>query len=319
MSASSLMALTIPTSALAQTRSILDTEWYSANRRFATLPMGRIAYLERGHGPRAALFLHGFPLNSFQWRGALERLSPYRRCIAPDLMGMGYSEGSDEQDITPATQVEMLASLLDYLKVQDVDVVANDAGGLVAQLLIARHPKRVRTLLLSNCDVDTNNPPEKFLPAVALAKRHMFAERYVTPQLANKQLARSVKGIGGQYTHPDSLTDSTIDMYFTPLIASPARKIQLDRYTVALGDSVLVPIRSDLERWKNPVRIVWALKDSFFGVEWAEWLDHRFSGSRGIRRLEDANLFFPEEMPDLIAEEAQALWAYRPRSRQPVR
>jgi len=31
----------------------------------------------------------------------------------------------------------------------------------------------------------------------------------------------------------------------------------------------------------------------------------------GVRRLEEANLFFPEEMPDLIAEEAEMLWNLR--------
>jgi haloalkane dehalogenase len=31
-------------------------------------------------------------------------------------------------------------------------------------------------------------------------------------------------------------------------------------------------------------------------------------GSRGVRLVEGAKLFFPEEMPDLIAEEARALW-----------
>jgi hypothetical protein len=36
-----------------------------------------------------------------------------------------------------------------------------------------------------------------------------------------------------------------------------------------------------------------------------------FLGSRGTRRLEDANLFFPEEMPDLIAEQAEMLWNLR--------
>ena len=35
-------------------------------------------------------------------------------------------------------------------------------------------------------------------------------------------------------------------------------------------------------------------------------------GSRGVRKLEDANLFFPEEMPDVIAEEALALWGISP-------
>jgi hypothetical protein len=28
----------------------------------------------------------------------------------------------------------------------------------------------------------------------------------------------------------------------------------------------------------------------------------------GIRRIEDAKLFFPEERPEVIAEEARALW-----------
>jgi hypothetical protein len=45
-----------------------------------------------------------------------------------------------------------------------------------------------------------------------------------------------------------------------------------------------------------------------FGVEWAEWLNRTLPGSRGIRRVEGANLFFPEEMPDLIAEETKGLW-----------
>jgi hypothetical protein len=37
-------------------------------------------------------------------------------------------------------------------------------------------------------------------------------------------------------------------------------------------------------------------------------LDQTLPGSRGVRRVEGANLFFPEEMPDLIAEEAAKLW-----------
>src|ERR1700751_1686196 len=69
----------------------IDVKEFHRMRRFADLPMGRIAYVERGRGP-VALFLHGFPLNGYQWRGALERLSKYRRCIAADFMGLGYTE-----------------------------------------------------------------------------------------------------------------------------------------------------------------------------------------------------------------------------------
>jgi len=54
--------------------------------------------------------------------------------------------------------------------------------------------------------------------------------------------------------------------------------------------------------------MVWGLKDTLFGVEWAEWLHRTLPGSRGVRRVKGANLFFPEEMPELIAEEAARLW-----------
>ena len=44
----------------------VDEAWFRASRRYAELPFGRIAYVERGAGP-AAVFLHGAPLNGFQW------------------------------------------------------------------------------------------------------------------------------------------------------------------------------------------------------------------------------------------------------------
>src|SRR5215472_15193755 len=92
----------------------IDAAWYLRNRKFAELSMSRVAYVEHGRGP-AALFIHGYPLNSFQWRGALERLHTHRRCIAPDLMGMGFTETPEHQEISPLTQADMLAALLDTL------------------------------------------------------------------------------------------------------------------------------------------------------------------------------------------------------------
>src|SRR5260370_39051055 len=117
----------------------------------------------------------------------------------------------------------MLSDLLNSLHVDAVDLIANDSGGLVAQLFVARYPKRVRTVLLTNCDVDENNPPPNFLPAVALAKKGLFAEKFIAPQLADKQLARSATGIGQAYTYPERRSDETIEMYFERLLQSPRR------------------------------------------------------------------------------------------------
>ena len=286
----------------------LDAATFHASQKFATTLYGRIAYVERGRGP-AALFVHGYPLNGFQWRGALERLHAYRKCIAPDLMGHGFTQTKAGQAISPATQANMLATLLDKLRVDAVDLVANDSGGAVAQLFLAKYPRRVRTLLLTNCDVDENSPPPELLPAIELAKKGKFVDEFIIPQLNDKQFARSEKGMGGQaYSYPERLTDDTIETYLRPLVETPLKKAQVTEFLASMEANPLVAIREELRRWRRPARMVWGLKDILFGVEWAEWLDRTLPGSRGVRKVAGANLFFPEEMPDLIAEEAMRLW-----------
>jgi haloalkane dehalogenase len=91
-------------------------------------------------------------------------------------------------------------------------------------------------------------------------------------------------------------------------VQTPLKKAQVNQYAVSMGTNSLTAIREPLRKWKGPARMVWGLKDTLFGIEWAEWLDRTLPGSRGVRRVEGANLFFPEEMPDLIAKEATRLW-----------
>src|SRR5262245_64119977 len=86
--------------------------WTTA-RRFAETPCGRIAYVERGSADRVALFLHGFPLNGFQWRGQLDRLSDACRRGVPDLMGLGYSQVTATQRLKLAAQAAMPPALLE--------------------------------------------------------------------------------------------------------------------------------------------------------------------------------------------------------------
>jgi pimeloyl-ACP methyl ester carboxylesterase len=227
-------------------------------------------------------------------------------------MSMGYTEAHEGQQINPDTQAEMLAALLDALRLSAVDLVANDSGGLVAQVFVAKYPKRVRTLLLTNCDVDNNNPPKNFVPAVEMAKRGEFTKKFLVPQARDKNLARTAKGmLGSVFTYPDRIEDETLDMYLQPLVSSENRMKQLDEYTVSLGENELAGLREQLRSWGGRARMVWALEDTFFPVEWADWLDRNLAHSMGVRGLAQANLFFPEEMPDVVAEEAKRLWGVR--------
>lgn len=288
-----------------QEMSVAD---FHSARKFTTTDQGRIAYIDKGNGP-AALFLHGFPLNSFQWRGVIPQLSKIRRCIAPDFLALGYTEVAERQSVAPQAQLNMLVQLLDKLSISSVDIVANDSGGAIAQLLVAHHSDRVRSLLLTNCDTEPDSPPSAVVPVIDLARAGKFADQWLVPWLADKVLARSEKGLGGQcYANPAHPTNEAIETYLAPLVGSSRRKALTNAYAIALAPNPLAGIEPALKRCQIPMRIVWGMGDRIFSQSSPDYLDRTFSRSRGVRRLEGAKLFFPEEMPEVIVEEATRLW-----------
>jgi pimeloyl-ACP methyl ester carboxylesterase len=281
---------------------------FHAARRLLPTRFGNIAYVERGTG-EAALFLHGFPLNAFQWRGAIPALSAHRRCIAPDFLALGYTEPAEGQSVAPDAQVELLVELLDALEVARADVIANDSGGQAAQLLLARHPSRVRTLLLTNCDTEIDSPPAALLPVIALSKEGKFVDQWLKPWREDHVLARSAAGIGGMcYANPAHPTDEAIEHYFAPLMSTPARKALTHAYAIALERNPLIGIEVALRRSKAPTRIVWGTADTIFSSDSPDYLDRTFGASQGVRRLTGRKLFWPEEHPEIVVEEALLLW-----------
>ena len=118
---------------------------FHARRRFAATPSGDIAYVEQGQGP-VALFIHGVPLNGFHWRNVMAELQSSRRCIALDLMGLGYTRIGPAHDVSFEAQARMVREFLDAMGIDHVDLIGNDSGGAIAQIFAANHPHRLRTL-----------------------------------------------------------------------------------------------------------------------------------------------------------------------------
>jgi pimeloyl-ACP methyl ester carboxylesterase len=230
--------------------------------------------------------------------------------LAADFLGLGFTKVAPGQSCAPSAQVEMLAALLDSLSISTVDLIANDSGGAVAQLFVLRYPQRVRTMLLTNCDVEPDSPPPALQPVLTAAREGKFAATFIAPSVANTALARAKDGLGGAtFTYPENPTDDAIGQYLAPLVGSPEREALTNAYALALDPNPLAGIEASLKQCTVPTRIVWGTADAIFSQASADYLDRTLPNSRGVRRIPGAKLFFPEEFPDVIAEEARKLWA----------
>jgi pimeloyl-ACP methyl ester carboxylesterase len=190
-----------------------------------------------------------------------------------------------------------------------------DAGGAVAQLFVIKYPQRVRTLLLTNCDVETDSPPPALLPVIDLARAGVYPDLWLEPWLQHKDVARSKTGLGGMcYSNPAHPTDAAIDQYLGPLVASAEHKALVNRYTLGLTPNPLEGIAPLLRKCNVPTRIVWGASDGIFSPANPDYLAGILPRMTGIRRIPDAKLFFPEEYPDVIADEARVLWRRAGRS-----
>ena len=305
-----LLSGVFATGAIARERREWRPAEFHAARRFVQTGFGRIAYVERGAGP-TALFLHGWPLNGFQWRGSMAALSDIRRCVAIDFMGLGYTEVPAGADLSPMAQAQMLVAAMDALAIKTADVVSNDSATAIAQLLATHYPTRVRSLLLTNGDVHTNSPPVTLEPALAAARAGELIRNF-DRQLADASFAQSSESgvtLGPVYTDPRILTPELLECYLRPLVTGEKRRQQAQGYGLAFLPNPLVAIEPKLRSLKIPARMVWGTADSLFPPKWADWLDRTLPWSRGVRYVEGAKLFFPEEFPQIIAAEARLLWS----------
>jgi len=272
---------------------------------FAHTPAGEIAYVARGEGP-PALFLHGVFLNGHLWRHVIDRVADMRRCIALDLLAHGATRTLPDQDLTFTAQAEMLEAFCAALELDAVDLVANDSGGGIAQIFAARHPERIRSLTLTNCDTHDNWPPAPFQGTIELARRGELGERG-RRLLVDVNRARAV--FGNAYEHPERVSPETFRTYLGPLYATTESARNLERFIVCQDCRHTVAIEPLLRSLAAPTLIVWGTDDVFFDVKWAYWLRDTIPGCRRVVELAGARLFFPEERPSALADELRAHWA----------
>jgi pimeloyl-ACP methyl ester carboxylesterase len=277
-----------------------------AHRHTATTRSGEISYLDVGTGP-TALFVHGIASNAYLWRHVIDALATQRRCIALDLPLHGRSPVTADQDLSLTALAGGLEDFCETLGLTGIDLVANDTGGAIAQIFAARHPQRLATLTLTNCDTAGNMPPESFKPVIELAAAGNLAPTAVQ-MFGDLETAAQVS-FGSTYEHLDRVDRDVIRAYLEPCVGTMERARQFERLLTSLDAADLEAVTPQLRELTVPTLVVWGTGDETFDVSWAYWLRDTIPSTTAVVTVDGARMFFPDERPmDLVPHLAQH-WA----------
>ena len=223
-------------------------------------------------------------------------------------MGLGFTDVPLGTSLAPRNQARMLLELMDGYGVADFDLIANDSGTPIAQILMAEARDRVRSALLTNGDVHSNSPSAALLPAIEAARARQL-EHLIRTHLQDASFASSEAGLGRIcFGDPAHLSGPLMQLYFEQLLSSPVRIKQFQQYGVEFSPNPLPALREALHRYPNRVAMLWGDRDIHFATEWAFWLDGLFLKSQGVEIVEGGKLFFTEEAPERVAAAARRLW-----------
>lgn len=127
----------------------------------------RMSYMESGADKNdTVLLLHGIGSNCTGWRYVLDALGTQYRAIAWNAPG--YYLTDNFRDPAPGNwqYADALAALMDALAIPSAHVVGSSFGSLVGASFAARHPGRVRSLVLLGV-----SRGQKWLPAEERSRR----------------------------------------------------------------------------------------------------------------------------------------------------
>jgi pimeloyl-ACP methyl ester carboxylesterase len=290
----------------------VDLASFDRHRTTTDTPNGPMSAVDVGDGA-PTLFVHGIGTGAYLWRNVVERLAGERRCIALDLPLHGRSPARPGRDLSLRGLADAVAGFCDAAGLTGIDLVAHDTGGAVAQIVAARHPERLQSLVLTNCDTHDNVPPEAFAPTVELARAGALAPS-APALLADLDAARAAV-FGTGYEHPERLDLDLVRAYLEPLIGTPDRAREFERLLVALDARDLLDVEPELRRLTVPTLVVWGDADEFFELRWAYWLRDTIPGVTEVVEIHGGKLFFPDERADDLVPHLRTHWAA---ARQPV-
>ena len=273
-------------------------------KKFVKTSFGNIAYLEAGDGARPpVLFVHGIPTSSFLWRDVLRFLRNDFHCYAPDLMGLG------DTDVDPASsqfhmdaQSEMLLEFMATLGHERFSVVCHDQGGAAVQILAARRPESITSLVITNCVCYDNWPVPVIARLQALARVPLLMDLAARTGFFDWQETRAPWSAfrHGVY-RSDSLSDEAIREYLRPMRTGPTERERFRRFLLAGSPRYSMQAVAGLKEFRKPTMVIWAADDPYLSPSWGKKLFEDIPGAGRFEIIPFCGHFWQEERPSEFA------------------
>ncbi|BCL81761.1 putative hydrolase YugF [Ktedonobacteria bacterium brp13] len=270
-------------------------------RRTGTSVHYNISYLVQGaeYGTDGAIvLLHDIPAGAFAWEEIMDQLGGLKRAVyAIDMLGFGDSDHPWPADTSVWGQADVLAYLLQDLKLVNVTLVGHGLGGGVAQVLATRlFRKQTRALVLIDSICYTHTFAENW-PLTAMAKRQDFD----APQ--NTSLEDLINDM--RSTLPAAVVNrdkfsKLLDTYINPWNNEIGKEL-LFQQVRNLIPYYLNSVASDLPKTGKPTLIIWGEKDEQTPVKYAERL-HREIPNSQLVIIPDAGHYSLFDAGDKVAK-----------------
>ncbi|HYN20319.1 MAG TPA: alpha/beta fold hydrolase [Thermoanaerobaculia bacterium] len=246
-----LLVLLLPLVSCASIRPFSEVRGSLPEERFVRLGDQLVHVEQAGQGDPVVL-LHGFGASTYSWRKVIPALAESFRVVAIDLNGFGYTQRPESFDsYTREGQAELVLHVMDALGIESAHLVGHSYGGGLTLWIAARHPARVRSLVLVDSSAPTYANDRRSRAAALRPLNALFLRTWVLhPGTVRRALLHSF--------HDDSLvTPELVREYFD--------RIRIEGVTAAYY-GLTAPVRSgtepvELTEIKIPALVVWGAED----------------------------------------------------------
>ncbi|MDB4286022.1 alpha/beta fold hydrolase [bacterium] len=281
----------------------MNPSLYPFESNYLTIGGHRYHYIEEGEGDPVVM-IHGNPSWSFYYRELIPKLSSHYHCLAPDHIGMGYSDkpGDEAYNYTLPQRVKDLEEFLEAKGVrQNITLIVHDWGGAIGMSYARRHPEAIKKIVVLNTAA-FHLPESKKFPFSLWITRTFLGAFFVR---AFNAFSAGAAQIGVRRTR---MSSEVRRAYCAPY-NSWKNRIATLRFVQDIplkkgdpGFDYVTDLESHLHLFQNtPLLIAWGLKDIVFDKhflnKWIEYLPHA-----QVHRFEDCGHYILEDAQEEVGK-----------------